>query len=102
MVQAPTPPTVPPQVPLPEAVEPRHSPLARVGVVCFTLLVVYASLYPFTGWTDNGISPFAFLSAPKPRYITEFDLLTNVLGYCPFGALVVLALHPRISARAPR
>ncbi len=70
--------------------------------MCFTLLVVYASLYPFTGWTDNGISPFAFLSAPKPRYITEFDLLTNVLGYCPFGALVVLALHPRISARAPR
>ena len=80
---------------------PRHSPLARVGLLCFTLLVVYASLYPFTGWTDNGISPFAFLTAPRPRYITGFDLLTNVIGYCPFGALVVLSLHPRISgARA--
>ncbi|WER46121.1 VanZ family protein [Cupriavidus sp. WKF15] len=101
MVPAPTPPPMPPQAPPPEANEPRHSPLARVGLVCFTLLVVYASLYPFSGWTDNGISPFAFLSAPKPRYITEFDLLTNVLGYCPFGALVVLALHPRVSgARA--
>ena len=101
MVPAPTPPAMPPQAPLPEAVEPKYSPLARVGVVCFTLLVVYASLYPFTGWVDNGVSPFAFLTAPKPRYITEFDLLTNVLGYCPFGALVVLALHPRISgARA--
>jgi VanZ family protein len=80
---------------------PRHSPVARVGLICFTLLVVYASLYPFTGWVSNGISPFAFLTAPKPRYITEFDLLTNVLGYCPFGALVVLSLHPRVSgARA--
>ncbi len=80
---------------------PRHSPLARVGLLCFTLLVIYASLYPFSGWTDNGISPLAYLTAPKPRYITEFDLLTNVLGYCPFGALVVLSLHPRVSgARA--
>lgn len=95
-------PRPPPELPdLNEPPEPRHSPLARVGLLCFTLLIVYASLYPFSGWTDNGISPFAFLSAPKPRYITEFDLLTNVLGYCPFGALVVLALHPRVSgARA--
>ncbi len=29
---------------------PRHSPLARVGLICFTLLVACASLYPFTGW----------------------------------------------------
>jgi len=86
---------------LDDALMPRHSPVARVGLLCFTLLVVYGSLYPFSGWVDNGISPFAFLTAPKPRYITEFDLLTNVLGYCPFGALVVLSLHPRISgARA--
>ncbi|WP_082054774.1 VanZ family protein [Cupriavidus basilensis] len=76
---------------------PRHSPLARVGLLCFALLVVYGSLYPFTGWTDNGISALAFLTAPKPRYLTGFDLITNVLGYCPLGALVVLSLHPRIS-----
>jgi len=99
----PSPPS-PPQTPHQPELEgwlPRHSPLARVGLICFTLLVVYASLYPFSGWVNNGISPFAYLSAPKPRYITDFDLLTNVLGYCPFGALVVLALHPRVSgARA--
>lgn len=81
--------------------EPRHSPLARVALLCITLLMIYASLYPLAGWTDNGISPWAYLSAPKPRYITDFDLLTNVLGYCPFGALVVLSLYPRITgARA--
>ncbi len=90
MASAPTPPPVPPP-------PPRHSPLARVGLLCFTLLVIYGSLHPFTGWTDNGISPLAFLTAPKPRYLTQFDLITNVLGYCPFGALVVLALHPRVS-----
>lgn len=76
---------------------PQYSPLARVGLICFTLLVVYASLYPFSGWVDNGISPFAFVTAPKPRYITDFDLMTNVIGYVPFGALVVLSLHPRMS-----
>lgn len=108
-VVAPPPPSAsPPPGPPPERRQaeldgwlPRPSPLARVGLICFTLLVAYASLYPFSGWLDNGISPLAFLTAPKPRYITEFDLLTNVLGYCPFGALVVLSLHPRISgARA--
>ncbi|MGY2490543.1 VanZ family protein [Cupriavidus sp. CP313] len=99
MEPAPLPPSAPPPAaqPRPEPTSPQHSPLARVGLLCFTLLVVYASLYPFSGWVDNGVSPFAFLSAPKPRYITDFDLLTNVLGYFPFGALVVLSLHPRMS-----
>ncbi|WP_210217241.1 hypothetical protein, partial [Klebsiella pneumoniae] len=31
----------------------RHSPLARAGLGWFVLLVVYASLYPFAGWTDT-------------------------------------------------
>jgi hypothetical protein len=31
-----------------------------------------------------------------PRHITAFDLIVNVLGYLPFGALLVLALHPRV------
>ena len=75
----------------------RHSPLARAGLGWFVLLVVYASLYPFAGWTDTGVSPFAFLSAPLPRYNTAFDMLTNVWGYMPLGMLTVLALHPRIT-----
>lgn len=75
----------------------RHvSPLARVGVLCFVALVVYASLYPFSGWVDTGVSPFAYLRAPLPRYITNFDLITNVLGYTPLGALLVLSFHPRV------
>ena len=100
---APTPP--PPQTQTARAAvplaEPRHSPLARVALLCVTLLMIYASLFPLAGWTNNGISPWAFLTAPKPRYITDFDLLTNGLGYCPFGALVVVSLYPRLAgARA--
>lgn len=75
----------------------RHSPLARAGLACFVFLVVYASLYPFAGWTDAGISPFAYLTAPLPRYNTVFDVVTNVWGYMPLGMLTVLALHPRIT-----
>ncbi len=75
----------------------RHSPLARAGLAWFVLLVVYASLYPFSGWVDTGVPPFAYLTAPLPRYNTLFDLLTNIWGYMPLGMLVVLSLHPRIT-----
>ncbi|MFX7945884.1 hypothetical protein ABTK43_19450, partial [Acinetobacter baumannii] len=66
-------------------------------LACFVFLVVYASLYPFAGWTDMGVSPFAYLTAPLPRYNTVFDVVTNVWGYMPLGMLTVLALHPRIT-----
>lgn len=54
-------------------------------------LVVYASLYPFTDWRDQGLSPFAFLHAPLPRYWTGFDVGINLLGYAPLGFLLALA-----------
>jgi VanZ family protein len=60
------------------------------------LLVAYASLYPLSGWRDVGLSPFAYLSAPWPRYATVFDIAVNVVGYLPFGFLAVMALHPRV------
>jgi VanZ family protein len=57
--------------------------------------VVYASLYPLEGWHDLGLSPFAYLSSPWPRYLITFDSALNVLGYLPYGFLCVLALYPR-------
>ena len=59
----------------------------------YTVLIVYASLYPFDNWRIQGIAPWAFLTAPLPRYWTGFDVLSNVLGYAPFGFLLALALH---------
>lgn len=59
----------------------------------YAILIVYASLYPFDNWRIQGIAPWAFLTAPLPRYWTGFDVLSNVLGYAPFGFLLALALH---------
>src|SRR6185295_14376369 len=73
----------------------RASPLARYLFLAYVLLVVYATLYPFSGWRDSGISAFAYLTAAKPAYITAFDLAVNVLGYVPYGWLAVLAMYPR-------
>lgn len=69
-------------------------PLALVYVG----LIVYASLYPFSHWRDQGVDFWWFLSAPLPKYWTGFDVLSNVLGYMPLGFL--LALSAMRSGRA--
>ena len=58
----------------------------------YITLVLYASLYPFTDWRDQGIAPWAFLSAPLPKYWTGFDVAINVVGYAPLGFLLALSL----------
>ena len=73
----------------------RPSTFARQALGVYAALVVYGSLYPFSGWRSLGLGPFAYLTDPLPQYLTAFDVVTNVLGYMPFGALVVLALYPR-------
>ena len=77
----------------------RASPLARIVFGVYVLLVAYASLYPLGGWRDHGLSPFAYLDAPLPRYFTGFDVFVNVLGYLPYGFLGVAALQPRLKNR---
>ncbi len=72
----------------------RSSPLARYLFAAYVLLVAYASLHPLVGWRDLGLSPFAFLTAPWPRYYTAFDVAANFVGYLPLGALAVLAMRP--------
>lgn len=63
----------------------------------YAALVVYASLYPFTGWRDQGIAWWSFVGAPVPRYWSGFDVVINLLGYLPFGALLLLQLvHSRL------
>lgn len=75
----------------------RESPLARFCFAVYVLLVIYASLYPLSGWRDPGGSAFAFLFAPRPRYVTAFDLGANFLGYLPYGLLCALVLRPRLA-----
>ena len=63
-------------------------PLALI----YAALIVYASLFPFTGWRDQGLAPWSYLMAPWPRYWTGFDLGINVVGYLPLGFLLAVAL----------
>jgi VanZ family protein len=58
----------------------------------YVVLVVYASLYPFEGWRDQGLIPLGFVLAPWPQYWTAFDLWSNVLGYAPLGFLLALGV----------
>lgn len=74
----------------------RSSPLARAALIAYVAMIIYAGLAPWTGWRDLGVSPWAYITAPIPRHVTTFDLVVNVLGYMPFGVLLVLSLHPRI------
>jgi VanZ family protein len=72
----------------------RRSPLARAACATYALLLLYSGLAPWTGWRDLGLNPFAYLAAPIPAHVTNFDLAVNVLAYLPLGALLVFALHP--------
>ena len=74
----------------------RHNALARHLAIAFTLLVIYASLHPFSGWRDLGAPPLAWLTTGWLRYSTWFDIVTNVVGYLPFGFLWTTVLQKRL------
>lgn len=64
------------------------APLAGV----YAALVLYASLYPFSGWRwPPGPSLGALLALPWPPWRDPFDVWSNVLGYMPLGALLYVA-----------
>jgi len=73
----------------------------RVGIAAFlyALLIVYGSLYPFSGWIARE-APFAFLDQRLFARVPLPDLLTNVLAYVPLGLMTCLALGGRRSGLA--
>jgi VanZ family protein len=77
-----------------------HKTSAWPLALAYTALIVYASLYPFADWRNQGIEPWAFLTAPWPRYWTLFDVVSNVLGYMPQGFLLALSALRMGRARA--
>ena len=70
-------------------------PLARAMILSYALLIIYVSLNPFDFDFTNGVSPWAWLDAPLPRFITLFDVSVNFLAYIPLGLLIVFAAYPR-------
>ena len=75
-----------------EEIQASGARLAWFLFAAYLLLVVYASLSPFTGWRPPPGDPAAFLTASWPRYWTWFDLAINVVAYVPAGLLLALAL----------
>lgn len=79
--------------------QPRSSRLVRYMALAYLLLIIYASLYPFYGWRDIGLSAWSYLKASLHPYIFKFDLFINLFGYIPFGFLSVLAFYPRLQGK---
>lgn len=77
-----------------------RSRLALYSALAYTLLAIYASLYPFSGWRDTGAPLDEFLYGAWPRYWTVFDLILNVLAYLPLGFIWVPALRHRLPTAA--
>jgi VanZ family protein len=57
----------------------------------YALVIIYASLFPFSGWRNQSIYPWEFLWAPFPLYWTAYDVYINILGYVPLGFVLTLA-----------
>ena len=72
-----------------------HHSFALVLALWYVALVVYASLYPFHSWRDQGVPPWDYLWAPWPRYWTLKDVLANLAGYVPLGFLITWAAWRR-------
>jgi VanZ family protein len=72
----------------------QHS-FALLLALWYVALVVYASLYPFHSWRDQGVPPWDYLWAPWPRYWTLKDVLANLAGYVPLGFLITWAAWRR-------
>lgn len=83
------------QAPLPPGPNYR-SPILIACLLAWLFLIVYASLYPFSGWRNAGVSQWEFFYGGLPKYWTWFDVITNVIGYIPLGMLVVLLLYPKV------
>lgn len=54
--------------------------------------MVYASLHPFGGWTLPPRLELGLLWLPPPAGHYRFDVVANLLGYLPLGALIAIGV----------
>lgn len=59
----------------------------------YVFLIGYASLSPFSGWQEQGLTFWAVLTSPLLQTYSWFDALSNLLAYFPLGVLLGLTLH---------
>lgn len=62
------------------------------------LFIIYASLSPFSGWQEQGLSFLEVLASPLAQTFTWFDFSVNLLAYLPLGFFLAMMLRGRIAA----
>jgi len=70
--------------------------LAWILALAYLLVVVYASLQPFSGWRAPPPDILQFLAAPWPRFITLQDVVVNFGAYLPLGLLLSVGFGARL------
>ena len=79
---------------------PHVTQLPQYFAILYGVMVVYASLEPFSGWMAPLPGTPFFLLAPWPMRYTRFDIAINVVAYVPFGFFIALTgRHSRAGAR---
>jgi len=84
----------------PSSVKRPSLPSARYALAVTSLLTIYLSFRPFSGWRPPPLSPLAFLSDPLSSITYGWDFAENLLWYSLVGFLVVLAVRPTLSRGA--
>ncbi len=71
----------------------RQRTIALPWLLAWSLLIIYASLFPFEGWRmSTGASMLQWLALPWPTWRVRFDEIANLLAYVPLGALATVVL----------
>jgi VanZ family protein len=70
--------------------------LAWILTIAYLLVIVYASLQPFSDWRIPPEEILRFLTAPWPRFITLQDVTINIGAYVPLGLLLSVGLGARL------
>lgn len=72
-----------------------RSHVAHYTALITFVVIVFASFYPFTGWSYSGRPLLEFLGYPLPYYFRLFDNVVNFLVYVPLGFALSLTCLPR-------
>ena len=80
---------------------PRQRSLSVLLTWAWLVVIVYASLFPFSGWRwPAGPALWHILVLPWPQWHDRFDLWSNLAAYLPLGALLVLRQEAATSSLA--
>jgi glycopeptide antibiotics resistance protein len=75
--------------------EPPRTHLRGYLAAGYALFIVYASLSPFSGWREQGLSLAEVMGASLKLTFTWFDFSVNLLAYLPLGFFLAMMVRSR-------